>query len=36
MQVSTILDALEDNPSIFYAHSGMIERNSSLEVFLRI
>ena len=34
MQVSTILDALEDNSSlIFYSRGG---RNSSLEVFLRI
>ena len=37
MQFGTILDALEDNSfMIFYAHSGMNERNSSLEVFLRI
>ena len=36
-QFGTILDALEDNSfMIFYAHSGMNERNSSLEVFLRI
>ena len=33
----SILDALEDTSfMIFYAHSGMNERNSSLEVFLRI
>ena len=37
MQFGTILDALEDNSfMLFYAHSGMNERNSSLEVFLRI
>ena len=37
MQFGTILDALEDNSfMLFYAHSGMNERNSSLKVFLRI
>ena len=31
MQFGTILDAFEDNSfMIFYAHSGMNERNSSL------
>ena len=37
MQVGTILDALQYSPFlIFYASSRMNERNSSLEVFLRI